>query len=215
MTEEFKKRQGARQLGRLKTLLDILYAVLIIKVLDFLPMAETMEWADKPYGLLNYFIEDPVILLRILIGVALTIISWNQTNNLFKSLERTDGVHALYSILQIIFVYLFIYFALADPNLEGGPSSPALQCICLAISGLMGILGWRHAGLKGLADPDLDKVEFERITRNNMKEPLTAFLNTGLAFVGPTVWTIGWLVWPFIVSFLIKRIKGPMPAREK
>ena len=208
MTEDFKKRQGERLLGRLKTLLDILYAVLIIKVLDFLPNAENMDWIGKPLGLFSYFIEDPMILLRIFIGVGLTIISWNQTNNLFKSLVRTDGTHALFSILQIIFVYLFIFFAISDPNLEGGPSSPALQSISLAIAGLMGILGWRHAGLKGLADEGLDEKEFERITSRNLVEPVTALLNTSLAFVGPLAWTVGWFVWPFLINFGIKIIRG-------
>ena len=208
MSNNLKLKQGERQLRRLSTLLDILYGVLIIKVLDFLPLFENMEWMNKEYGLLAPFIEQPLTLLRIFIGVGLSLLSWTQTKNLFKSLERTDGRHSTYSILQVLFVYFFIYFAIADPNLEGGPSSPALQSLCLAISGLMGILAWRHAGIHGLSDPELKEEEFDRITSKNMVEPMTATLNIILAFIGPMVWTIGWFVWPVLIIFLQRKLKS-------
>ncbi|MGB5312149.1 MAG: hypothetical protein WBN38_08775, partial [Polyangiales bacterium] len=109
---------GRRQLGRLETFLDVAYAVLFVDFIMYLPHTEDMAWTELPYGLLSLLIENHVDLLRLVIAVGLTLISWNLTHKLLGPLERTDPRHTLLALLQLIFVCLFLFFAIADPGLS-------------------------------------------------------------------------------------------------
>lgn len=189
---------GRRQLRRLETFLDVAYAVLFIDFIMYLPHTEDMAWTELPYGLLSLLIEEPANLLRLIIAVGLTLISWNLTHKLLGPLERTNARHTLLALLQLIFVCLFLFFAIADPELVS-LSSPVGQSLSLALSGFIGIAGWSYARKHGLVRSDLSKTELDEVPRNAIIEPVTALLNTGFAFVGPGAWTAGWFVIPIIL----------------
>ncbi len=191
-------------LRRLKVFIDVFYAIIFFEMLKYLPPPENMEWTKLPYGLLSLLIDHRIELLRIFIGAGLALIMWNQNNNLFKSLVKTNGFHAMLSLLQIVFVSLFIYFAIADPALVGGPSSPALQSASLAIAGFIGIWAWLYAKKHRFVDENLTEDDLHKVTKQNLKEPLTATLNISLSFIGPMVWTIGWFIFPILVIWALK-----------
>ena len=114
-------------LQRLRRFIDIIYALLFFHILiEYLPEFEEFEWMDKPYGLLSHLADQHMELLRVFIGGGLTLLYWNQNNGLFKHLVRTNATHALLSLVQLFVMVLFVYFAIADPDLES-KSSPALQ----------------------------------------------------------------------------------------
>jgi uncharacterized membrane protein len=209
MNDKAGSEQGKKHLQRLETFLDVLYALLFFQMLHYLPQGEDMAWADKPLGLLSLLWANADDLLRIFVGLALTIIYWNLNNKLCGPLVRTNGRHAILALLQMFFVCLFIYFAISDPGLAGGPSSPALQCVSLFIAGFVGLWGWSYAGKNQLVNEDLTEAEKDRVARSGLIEPITALLNTPLAFVGPMAWTLGWFIIPFPVMWVIRKSKSP------
>jgi uncharacterized membrane protein len=189
---------GGKQLRRLETFLDVAYAVLFVDFIMYLPHTEDMAWTELPYGLLSLLVEEPVNLLRLIISVGLTLISWNLTHKLLGPLERTNPRHTLLALLQLIFVCMFLFFAIADPELAS-LSSPVGQSLSLALSGFIGIAGWSYARRSGLTRPDLNESQKDDVLRNAIIEPVTALLNTGLALVGPGAWTAGWFVIPIVL----------------
>ncbi len=189
---------GRTQLRRLETFLDVAYAMLFVQFIMYLPQTEDLAWSDLDFGLLSLLWDNATELLRLLIAVGLTLISWNLTHKLLGPLERTNGVHTLLVLLQLIFVCLFLFFAIADPTLVS-VSSPVGQSICLAISGFIGVAGWRYARRCGFARAELSEAQKDDVGRSTIIEPATALLNTGLGFVGPDVWTLGWFVIPLLL----------------
>ena len=191
---------GRKRLRRLETFLDAAYAILVIHFfLDYLPPAEDMVWTELPYGLLSLLLQDPQNMLRLFIGTGLTIISWNLTHKLLGALERSDPLHTLLSLLQLIFVCLFLWFAISDPEIIS-TSSRVGQSLCLAISGFIGVAGWFYARSKGYAIAEFTEDEKDTVEKNIFTEPLTALLNTGFGFVGPVTWTLGWGLIPLVLA---------------
>jgi uncharacterized membrane protein len=199
-----------KQLRRLETFLDVAYAVLFVDFIMYLPHTEDMAWTDLPYGLLSLLIDNSLDLLRLIIAVGLTLISWNLTHKLLGPLERTDPRHTLLALLQLIFVCLFLFFAIADPELAS-LSSPVGQCLSLALSGFIGIAGWSYARKKGLTRPELSETEKDEVLRSAIIEPVTALLNTGFAFVGPGAWTAGW----FVIPVFLVTARGRLERRKQ
>lgn len=196
---------GARRLSRLQVFLDVVYALVFFRMINYLPASEDMRWADSRWGLLQLLADHRDELLRIVVGVGLTLLYWNQNNKLFVRLARTDGTHAVLALLQLTFVCLFVYFAISDPGLRGGPSSPALQSASLASAGFLGLIGWRYAVDHRLTVEGLRADEVVRISRSGLLEPATALLTLPLAWVDPIVWTLGWVVLPFALEALRRR----------
>jgi uncharacterized membrane protein len=199
MTDYPNDAIGRTNLQRLETFLDVTYAMLFVNFIMHLPYTEDMAWTDLPFGLLSLLIEDPVNLMRLAIAVGLTLISWNLTHKLLGPLERTDANHMLLVLLQLIFVCLFLFFAIADPKLVS-VSSPVSQSLCLAMSGFIGLAGWSYARKKDFTRTNLSEKDKDDVRKNAIIEPVTALLTTGLGFIGPGVWTAGWFVIPMILT---------------
>ena len=189
---------GRKRLRRLETFLDIAYAVLFVNFIMYLPKTEDMAWTDLPYGLLSLLLDNSPELMRLFIAVGLTLISWNLTHKLLGPLERSNAVHTLLALLQLIFICLFLFFAVADPAVKS-VSSRVGQSICLAISGFIGIVSWSYARKKGFAKAEFTETQKDDVGRSVIIEPVTALLNTGLGFVGPGTWTLGWFVIPLLL----------------
>jgi len=189
---------GHTRLRRLETFLDVAYAVLFVYFIMYLPQTEDMAWTDLHFGLLSLLLDNSLDLLRLFIAVGLTLISWNLTHKLLGPLERTNGLHTVLVLLQLVFVCLFLFFAIADPALASA-SSPVGQSICLAISGFIGIAGWWYARKSGFAKAEFTEAQKDEVGRSVIIEPVTALLNTGLGFVGPGIWTLGWFVIPLVL----------------
>ena len=91
MDNQVTADRGAKQLRRLESLLDVVYAVLFVNFIMYLPQTEDMAWTELPFGLWSLLIDNYVNLMRVVIAVGLTLISWNLTNKLLGPLERTDA----------------------------------------------------------------------------------------------------------------------------
>jgi len=209
--EPGEARQGRKRLRRLQTFLDVAYAVLFVDFIQYLPHTEDMKWEELPYGLLSLLLDNSLDLMRLIIAVGLTLISWNLTHKLLGPLTRTDPRHTLLMLLQLFFVCMFLFFAIADPALES-LSSPVGQSLCLALSGFIGLASFAYAQKRGFVDPELSDAQKAEVARRASIEPLTAFLNTSLAFVGPGAWTLGWFLIPIAVIQVVKRVPSRVRA---
>ena len=105
--------------------LDVLYALIVFRMLAYLPSAEDMTWVGKPLGLLGRLIHDRRDLWRPVMGIGLTVVCWILNNKRLNRLYRTDAMHTLVNLVQMAFVCLFLYFAVADPmqTVSGRPSA--------------------------------------------------------------------------------------------
>jgi hypothetical protein len=193
----------AIHLNRLSRFIDVVYALIFYSIMSqYLPHFEDMSWTEKPYGLLSHLWDERTG--RIVIGVGLSLLYWNQNNSIFKHLARTSSIHALFSLVQLFFVVFFVYIAIADPGLIT-KSSPAMQAASLAIAGFMSIGLWKYAVKNGLNREGMSEEEINQVTKNNLMEPLTAVFNVGLAFIGPMVWTLAWFILPVIFTWILKK----------
>jgi len=193
----------AIHLNRLSRFIDVVYALIFFSIMSqYLPHFEDMSWTEKPYGLLSHLWDERTG--RIIIGVGLSLLYWNQNNGIFKYMVRTNSTHAALSLVQLFFVVLFVYFAIADPGLIT-KSSPALQAACLAIAGFMSIGLWKYAVKSGLVREGMSEEDINQVTKSNLMEPLTAVFNVGLAFVSPMVWSLAWFVLPVIFTWILKK----------
>jgi hypothetical protein len=186
--------------------LDVLYALIVFRMLAYLPSAEDMTWVGKPLGLLGRLIHERRELWRPVMGIGLTVICWTLNNKRLNQLKRTDGVHTLINLVQMAFVCLFLYFAIADPMLAGGTSSRALQCASLALAGVTGEWAWAHARRYGLVDARVPRKQLDEVGRRGRTETATAVLNMPLAWVGTITWTLGWFVIPLVIMQVLPRL---------
>lgn len=187
-------------------LLDVIYALIAFHMLSYLPPAENMSWVGKPLGLLGMLAGHAVELWRVVMGLGITAICWYLSAKRLSQLCLTDFVHTTAILIQTLFVCFFVYFAICDPMLVGGPSSRALQSGSLALASVAGQIGWAHARKRHFVDAALPK-QLDDIDRSGRTEIATAVLNTPLAWVGPISWTLGWLFIPVAITLALPRLR--------
>lgn len=195
-----------RVVRRLEVFVDVVFALIFFHILLYLPPTTDMTWVGRPYGVLQGLVDNPVEFVRVLVGIGLTLIYWLQSTTFLKYVSRTNGVHASLQLCQLVMVSLFMYFAISDPRLAGGPSSPALQSAALALAGVAGLAGWGYARRYGLVAAEITDAERARVSLSGLYEPATALLTLPLAFVGPLAWTMGWLLLPVVVRQVPERV---------
>ena len=180
--------------------LDVIYGAIAVHMLGYLPPVRDMSWAGKPLGLLGALIADGRDVWRVVMGLGITSISWYLSARRLCQLRATDFIHVTIVLFQTGFLCFFVYFAICDPTLTGGPSSRALQCGAFALASLSGHLAWRYACWRQLVDAATPLWQLEGIGRRWRTEAATAILNTPLSWVGPISWTVGWLIIPLVIT---------------
>ena len=150
----------------------------------------------------------------ILIGLVLVIVYWGMNNLQSGNLRRTDGKHASLAILQVFALMLYIYFVRLDAQFEGEVFLMQLQSIFLAIAGFLSVASWHYALKNELIEDDLTELEKDKMYLKFMPEPIVAVLTIPLAFLGPLIWTLGWLLL-IPVGYLAKLIQKKMKAKSK
>lgn len=199
MNDESNERLGARQLARLETLIDVVYAVAIWRLFMFLP--RPME--DETRSVWEIFTDDPRPVVTVIIGLAIVIIYWMQNNLLFRHLERTDTRHTVLSILQIFCLLLFLYAIRLGTNYDPAKDLRVFESLTALLVGVPSYFAWRHAKYKGkLVSPTLSKSEANAISVRILAEPITAAVTLPFAFFAPALWEITWFSFPLIERLL-------------
>jgi hypothetical protein len=98
---------GVRQLHRLGTLSDVVYAITIWRIFALIPRPGIGEASWSSFG--EYFRVEWLALVVLLIGMIFTVVYWLQSNTLSSALARTDTKHTVLSIVQVFSVLLFLY----------------------------------------------------------------------------------------------------------
>lgn len=206
MPETAEIERQERQLGRLQTLMDVMFALMLFRVLEPLPMPSAEEdWTWTFGALFEFFAEAGGAMIMSLIGVILIVIYWLQNNKLLGNLVRTNGPHVSFCIAQLVFLVLYAYGMAIAENFDS-PATRAMQSFALAGVGFAGFLGFRYAAKdrRLLSDAISDK-EADELKISVLPEPVTGLLTIPLAYIGPWIWEIGWLVMLPIGGWLRRR----------
>jgi uncharacterized membrane protein len=205
--DKAKHKRAYLQLRRLERLTDVIYAIVIWRAFVFLPRPTAEEWSGEA---LDVFLADNVTaFVLVFIAITVSIIYWVQNNTLFGNLARTDTRHTALSILQIFFLLLFLLSMKLGVELGGSLRSRVFESVTAALVGITGGWAWSYA-IKGrrLLLPEVTDSYARQLKDRILAEPITATITILLAFVGPVVWEIGWLSYPFIVILVRRRREG-------
>lgn len=211
ISEAMKDRE-MRQLFRLQTLIDVVYGITLFRIFLFLPRPEVDGFGAK--DLVKVLSESYLNYMMIVVGIFMLIVYWGQSNLQFGNLERTKTPHAVFSILQIVFLMLYFYFVRLDMQFEGAAIALQMESIFLALAGAMSVLGWRYAVKNGLVDQSLSDEERYEVYLKLLPEPIVSLLTFPFAFVGPDVWTASWLLL-IPVTIIVRRIIKKMKEKAK
>ena len=206
------RARGTRQLIRLEVMIDVLFALMIYKLFTFMPNPEIDGFGrEELYSVLT---ESYLNYTVIIIGLVLVILYWGMNNLQFGNLIRTDGKHATLSILQVFSLMLYIYFVRLDAQFEGEVFLMQMQSVFLALAGFLSVASWHYAIKNGLISDDPTELEKDKMYIKLMPEPIVSVLTFPLAYFGPLVWTLGWLLL-IPVGYLSKVIQRKMKEKKK
>lgn len=209
--------RGEKQLFRLAFIIDVLYALLIYKLFMFLPRPEIDGFTKD--DLVDVLSTSYLNYLMMFVGFVLILIYWGQSNLMFGNLKRTDGKHAVLSLLQVISLMVYLYFVRLDVEFDGAVIALQMESVFLAISGFMGVWSWHYARKKQLISDNVTHDEVSKVYLKILPEPVVSVLSFPFAAFGPDIWTLSWLLLipvGMIAKWLQKRInaKMAMPTEE-
>jgi uncharacterized membrane protein len=199
-----------RQLNRLTTLVDVVYAVAIVLVFLFLPRPEDGNWAS----LADLLADEYLGFLFACVAIVILAVYWLQTNLLFGKLRKTDGRHSVIVLFQIFFTLVMVYSIRLGIEFEAGPVTRAFESVAVGMVGVMAFAGWQYAiGGRRLIDDRLGDGEALRLRIVILAEPLTAAVALACAFLDPIVWELSWFSYPLIALAL--RRSALLPKRHR
>jgi uncharacterized membrane protein len=193
--------------------MDVVFAVLIIRVFTLLPHFVSPETGE--FDPLVIFTETGQNFIMFAIGFILITIYWFQNNKTTGNLVSTDGKHAILSLLQLFFLLLYLYSVRLDMETDSDVLALFMQSVSLALAGFAGVAAWVYA----TKHPDLVSEAVTPEEANELKisilsEPLAAAFTIPFAFIGPGIWNLSWLSVIVFGIFLKKRHKKRFEATE-
>jgi uncharacterized membrane protein len=194
-----ERQRETRELRRLETLIDSVFALVIVVIVFDLPEPD----GTAVFDLASYVQSKMESLFIAMVGVIVLLVYWFQSNLLLGNLERTDGKHAAMSLLQIFLV--LVYLIAVSLGISVGTETPVLlaQSGAAALMGFVGAAAWWYASSnRRLLAAEISGEEISALQLRVLAEPMTAVLTLALAFVSATAWEIGWLMYPLIARAL-------------
>ena len=89
---------------------------------------------------------------------------------------------------------LYIYFVRLDAQFEGEVFLMQMQSLFLALAGFLSVWSWHYANKNNLVSDAPTKLEKDNMYIKFLPEPVVSALTFPLAWFGPLVWTLGWLL---------------------
>lgn len=206
MIESAELERQKRQLGRLEILMDVMFGLMLYRILAPLPMPSAEDnWTWTFGAIKDLGAESGPAFLMAIIGVILIVIYWLQNNKLLGNLVRTNGPHVSFSIGQMVFLIFYAYAMAVSEDFDS-PATRAMQSLALAGVGFAGFFGYRYAAKNRLLlSESISDKEAAALKISVLPEPIAALLTIPLAFVGPWAWELGWLVMLPIGGWLRRR----------
>ena len=197
-------RRGALQLKRLRTLTDVVFAIVLWRCFFMLPRPDAAMLSIEEFR--AYLAENGLALVSIVVGVLLTIIYWVQNNSLSADLERTDFRHTALSIFQIFFLLAFLQSLRLGVDVGASPGTRLYESFTAALVGISGGWAWSYAiKNRRLLLDDVTDEEARATSHTILAEPITALFTIPFAFIGPGLWELAWLSYPVVVRILRRR----------
>jgi uncharacterized membrane protein len=194
-------QRDSRQLHRLESLIDTVFALVIVIMVFDLPDPDDSIAFDL--GSFIAFRVDSLIFA--MLGIVVLLVYWFQSNLLLGNLKRTDGKHAAMSLLQVFLVLAYLLAVSLGMEFGTEPLVLAAQSITAALVGFAAAAAWWYASYnRRLLTPEIDNDDVTALQLRVLAEPLTAVLTLALAFVSATAWELGWLAYPLIAGLLRK-----------
>jgi len=196
--------RNSRQLGRLQTLLDVIFALMILQVFLILPRPTGGEM-ESSRDLLVFLGGFSGRYEMVIVGIMLLVIYWIQNNKAFGNLKRTDGIHAALSIFQVFFLLIYLYFVRMGVEFSNDIASFVFQSISLALVGFTAVVAWSYAIKdRRLISDSLSDRQAREMRFGFMSEPITALITIPFSWLGPLAWTLAWLA-NIPITMLLKR----------
>lgn len=212
MSERTGGRRFVLQLDRLVTITDVVYALVLWRIFQLLPMPEHTDWT--PGYFLSFFGDNAMAYVLVIIGLAVTIIYWIQNNSLFGDLARTDGRHTAVSIIQLFCLLLFLKALRIGVEMTPSAGTRALESGAAALMGFVAAWGWSYAIKdRRLLQDDVANDEALATRDRILAEPIAALVTIPFAFIGPWLWEASWLTYPLFVK-LLKRWRRASEANS-
>lgn len=206
---EAERERGAKQLMRVGTIIDVLYALVIFHLFLFLPSPDVDNFDAQS---LIYVLKTSYLnYVAMIIGIVLVLIYWNQSNLQFGNIIRSDSKHASLSIIQVFCLMIYIYLVRLELEFEGVRLLLQMQSIVLALAGYFSVTAWHYAIKNELVSDKLSEVEVDKIYLKLMPEPITATLTFPFAYLGTDYWTASWLLLipvSYFSKIIRKKLKG-------
>jgi hypothetical protein len=202
-TTKSNTRRGALLLTRLERLSDVVYGIIIWQMFMLIP---TPDSVGKDWGSLGAYLDDAgFTILVALIGIGWMIVYWRQSGRHFAVLQITDGWHSALSILQLFFLFVFLYSMKLGVDIGGMAGTWAFESCSATVVGLCSLLAFEHARRnRRLLHPDVTDDEARQIAVRSRAEPLSTSITIPFAFVtGPLFFGFN-LTWEF--SFFVYAI---------
>jgi hypothetical protein len=203
-SEDSIQRRGGLQLVRLRTLLDVVYAIVIWRCFFLMPRPAAMVHSFDDFQ--TYLIGNWMVLVSMLLGVLITIIYWVQSNTLTAGLEKTDFRHTALSIFQLFFLLFFLQSLRFGVEVGATTGTRVYESVTAALVGITGGWAWNYAAKKRrLLHHDVTDEEAKETSRRIVIEPATALFTIPFAFIGPGLWNLAWFVYPALVALWRRR----------
>jgi uncharacterized membrane protein len=201
-----QKERDAIQLRRLQTLMDVVFGLLIFRLFTLLPHPIRPE--TGAFDPLVIFTESGTSFIMFVIGFVLITIYWFQNNKTTGNLVRTDGKHAVLSLLHLAFLLLYIYSVRLDMETDSDVLALFMQSVSLALAGFAGVVAWVYATKqKDLVSEAVSPEEANELKISILSEPLAAVVTIPFAFIGSGIWNLSWLSVILFGIFLKKKHK--------
>ncbi len=198
--------RDASQLRRLQTLMDVVFGVLLIRIFTLLPHPIKPETGN--FDPLVIFTEGGENFIMFIIGFILITIYWIQSNKTTGNLVATDSKHTVLSILQLLFLLLYLYSVRLDMETQSDVLALFMQSVSLALAGFAGVAAWVYASKHTeLVSEAVTLEETNEIKISILSEPLAAVFTIPFAFIGPGIWNLSWLSVIVFGIFLKRRHK--------
>jgi len=196
--------RDASQLRRLLTLMDVVFGVLLIRIFTLLPHPIKPETGN--FDPLVIFTEGGENFIMFIIGFILITIYWIQSNKTTGNLVATDGKHTVLSILQLLFLLLYLYSVRLDMETQSDVLALFMQSVSLALAGFAGVAAWVYASKRTeLVSEAITPEEGNELKISILAEPLAAAFTIPFAFIGPGIWNLSWLS-VILFSIFLKKI---------
>ncbi len=199
-------KRGKRQLRRIETLTDCVFALFIFMIIFELPLPADEGITNVPVK--AFLLKYASAFTPVLIAIILVVLFWIQNNVLFGYLAHTDDRHTTIFIVQVFSLLFYFYTIGFGIDLDNPPDALALQSIAVFLVGVCSLAGWSYASRnRRLIADEVKSEEIQKVRIRLLAEPITALITLACSPLGGTVWEISWLSYP-LVALVVKQKAG-------